>query len=319
MGFELFYGVRELAPYVQLVTSGVKLGSYRPDDANDELDIRVRLPQDERTFDALDSLRIVTQQGLIPVSNFIDRKAVPKVAIAPVLLLLLGAGETSKVVVAFLVAFFPIVVDTATGLAATPRELLDLSRSYRASAFKTFLKVRFPMALPFFFSGLKVAITLSVIGAVVGEFVGSDRGLGYVIVSATSYWKSNLAFGAMLLLAVMAVGLFALVEVVERLVCPWYVFARETGAKAHENDHRNRQPDNHDEKSRKTRSEQRHALRHKTGKAFPRAHRVFIPRFNFHSRLPVPSPASLRHQLKPRILPICREILSTLAAWSCFM
>lgn len=73
-------GVRELAPYVQLVTSGVKLGSYRPDDATDELDIRVRLPLDERTFDSLDSLRIVTQQGLIPVSNFIDRKAVPKVA-----------------------------------------------------------------------------------------------------------------------------------------------------------------------------------------------------------------------------------------------
>jgi multidrug efflux pump len=73
-------GVRELAPYVQLVTNGVKLGSYRPDDANDELDIKVRLPQEERTFDALDSLRIVTTQGLVPVSNFIQRKAVPKVA-----------------------------------------------------------------------------------------------------------------------------------------------------------------------------------------------------------------------------------------------
>jgi multidrug efflux pump len=73
-------GVRELAPYVQLVTSGVKLGSYRPDDANDELDIKVRLPREERTFDALDSLRIVTTQGLVPVSNFIERKAVPKVA-----------------------------------------------------------------------------------------------------------------------------------------------------------------------------------------------------------------------------------------------
>lgn len=156
-------------------------------------------------------------------------QAVPKVAIAPVLLLLLGAGEVSKVIVAFLVAFFPIVVDTATGLAATPPELLDLSRSYRASQFKTFLKVRFPMALPFFFSGLKVAVTLSVIGAVVGEFVGSDKGLGYVIVSATSYWKSNLAFGAMLILAVMAVGLFGLVELVERLVCPWYAFSREQG------------------------------------------------------------------------------------------
>ena len=154
-------------------------------------------------------------------------QAVPKIAIAPVLLLLLGADAVSKVVVAFLVAFFPIVVDTATGLAATPTELLDLSRSYRANAFKTFVKVRFPMALPFFFSGLKVSVTLAVIGAVVGEFVGSDRGLGYVILSATSYWKSNLAFGAILLLAVMAVGLFGLVELVERLVCPWYVHARE--------------------------------------------------------------------------------------------
>jgi NitT/TauT family transport system permease protein len=154
-------------------------------------------------------------------------QAVPKVAIAPVLLLLLGAGEVSKVIVAFSVAFFPIVVDTATGLAATPRELLDLSRSYRAGALRTFVKVRFPMALPFVFSGLKVAVTLAVIGAVVGEFVGSDRGLGYVILSATSYWKSNLAFAAMLLLAAMAVGLFGLVELVERLVCPWYVHARE--------------------------------------------------------------------------------------------
>jgi NitT/TauT family transport system permease protein len=156
-------------------------------------------------------------------------QAVPKIAIAPVLLLLLGASEVSKVVVAFLVAFFPVVVDTATGLAATPPELLDLSRSYRAGALRTFVKVRFPMALPFFFSGLKVAVTLSVIGAVVGEFVGSDKGLGYVIVSATSYWKSNLAFAAMLVLAVMAVGLFGLVELVERLVCPWYVFTRDHG------------------------------------------------------------------------------------------
>src|SRR2546422_11760418 len=118
---------------------------------------------------------------------------------------MLGHGEIPKVIVAFLVAFSPVVVDTATGLAATPPELLDLSRSYRASALKTFLKVRFPMALPFFFSGLKVAVTLAVIGAVVGEFVGSDKGLGYVIVSATSYWKSNLAFAAMLLLSVMAI------------------------------------------------------------------------------------------------------------------
>jgi NitT/TauT family transport system permease protein len=154
-------------------------------------------------------------------------QSVPKIAIAPVLLLMAGHGEIPKIIVAFLVAFFPIVVDTATGLAATPPELLDLSRSYRASAFKTFVKIRFPMALPFFFSGLKVAITLSVIGAVVGEFVGSDKGLGYLILSATSYWKMELAFSAMILLSLMAILLFAAVELVERLVCPWLVPATE--------------------------------------------------------------------------------------------
>ena len=148
-------------------------------------------------------------------------QSVPKIAIAPVLLLVLGYGELPKMVVAFLVAFFPVVIDTATGLNATPPELLDLSRSYRASAFKTFLKVRLPMALPFIFAGAKVAITLSVIGAVVGEFVGSDKGLGYVILSSTSYWKTELAFSAMILLSLMAIVLFAAVSLVERLACPW--------------------------------------------------------------------------------------------------
>ena len=154
-------------------------------------------------------------------------QSVPKIAIAPVLLLVLGHGEIPKVIVAFLVAFFPVVVDTASGLAATPPELLDLSRSYRASAFKTFVKVRLPMAMPFVFAGAKVAITLSVIGAVVGEFVGSDQGLGYVILSATSYWKTELAFSAMILLSVMAIVLFSAVSLVERLACPWLAPAAE--------------------------------------------------------------------------------------------
>ena len=161
----------------------------------------------------------VLRSALYPL--IVLTQAVPKIAIAPVLLLVIGHGELPKVIVAFLVAFFPVVVDTATGLAATPPELLDLSRAYRASAFKTFLKVRLPMALPFFFAGAKVAITLSVIGAVVGEFVGSDQGLGYVILSATSYWKTELAFSSMILLSLMAIVLFAAVALVERVTCPW--------------------------------------------------------------------------------------------------
>ncbi len=161
----------------------------------------------------------VLRNALYPL--IVLAQSVPKIAIAPVLLLVLGHGEVPKVIVAFLVAFFPVVVDTATGLAATPPELLDLSRSYRASAFKTFVKVRLPMAMPFVFAGAKVAITLSVIGAVVGEFVGSDKGLGYVILSATSYWKTELAFSSMILLSLMAIVLFGAVSLVERLVCPW--------------------------------------------------------------------------------------------------
>ena len=78
------------------------------------------------------------------------------------------------------------------------------------------------MALPFFFSGLKVAIALAVIGATVGEFVGSDKGLGYLILAATSYWKANLAFGAMMVLSLLAILLFGAVPLVERIVCPWY-------------------------------------------------------------------------------------------------
>src|SRR5205809_3402614 len=134
---------------------------------------------------------------------------------------MLGHGDDPQVDVAFLVALLPLVVDPPARLAATPPELLDLSRSYRASAFKTFLKVRLPMAMPFFFAGAKVAITLSVIGAVVGEFVGSDRGLGYVILSATSYWKTELAFSSMILLSLMAIVLFGAVALIERWVCPW--------------------------------------------------------------------------------------------------
>jgi len=162
----------------------------------------------------------VLRNALYPL--LVISQSVPKMALAPVLLLVIGHGVESKVLVAFLGAFFPIVVDTATGLSATPPELLDLSRSYRANQFRTFMKVRFPWALPFFFSGLKVAITFSVTGAVIAEFVGSDKGLGYVILAATSYWKADLAFGSMLLLSLMGILLFTSISIVERVLCPWY-------------------------------------------------------------------------------------------------
>ena len=114
--------------------------------------------------------------SLYPI--LIATQSVPKVAVAPIILVWFGLGMQSKLAIAFLVAFFPIVVDTATGLKATPPGLIELGRSLRASRWQMFWKVQLPAALPFVFSGAKVAVTLAVIGAVIGEFVGSMNGLG---------------------------------------------------------------------------------------------------------------------------------------------
>jgi NitT/TauT family transport system permease protein len=149
-------------------------------------------------------------------------QSVPKVAVAPLIVVLVGVGETPKILIAFLVAFFPLLVDTATGLNAVPPDLMDLSRSLNSSRLQEFVKIRFPTAVPFFFSGLKVAVAFSVLGAVVGEFVQADRGLGYLIVVSTSYWKTPLAFAAMTLLSFLGLALFFLVSLVERVFFRWY-------------------------------------------------------------------------------------------------
>lgn len=148
-------------------------------------------------------------------------QSVPKVALAPLLLLYLGYGVQTNVTVAAIVAFFPIVVNTVAGLESVEPELLQLSRSLDAGALRIFWKVRLPWALPYVFSALKVAVSLAVIGAVVGEFVGSDRGLGYAIVTASTNMNTSLVFGIMMLLAVMGIAVFYAVWFVEVLACPW--------------------------------------------------------------------------------------------------
>jgi NitT/TauT family transport system permease protein len=149
-------------------------------------------------------------------------QSVPKVALAPLLLLYLGYGVQTNVSVAAIVAFFPIVVNTVTGLESVEPELLQLSRLLDASPLRLFWKVRLPWALPHVFSALKVAVSLAVIGAVVGEFVGSDRGLGYVIVTASASMNTSLVFGIMILLALMGIAVFYAVWSLEALLCPWY-------------------------------------------------------------------------------------------------
>ena len=148
-------------------------------------------------------------------------QSVPKVAVAPILLVWVGYGHLPKVLIVFLVCFFPIVIGTATGLNSAPPEMLNLVRSLCATPSQIFLKVRFPSAMPHIFVGLKVAITLAVIGAVIGEFVGSNTGLGYIIVVSMSQVNTALAFGAMALLALLSIVLYYLVEWLERLLVPW--------------------------------------------------------------------------------------------------
>jgi NitT/TauT family transport system permease protein len=147
--------------------------------------------------------------------------AVPKIAIAPILILWMGFGYGPKVAVSFLLCVFPVVISTATGLRSTPSEIVELSRSLCASRWQAFVRFRFPWALPQVFVGLKVAISLAVIGAVIGEFVGASEGLGWVIVNSGSNVNTALAFGAMAILAALSVVLFYAIVAAERLLLPW--------------------------------------------------------------------------------------------------
>jgi len=152
-------------------------------------------------------------------------QSVPKVAIAPLFLIWIGYGEMSKVLIAAIVAFFPIVVNTATGLESVEAEILELTHSLHATKLQVFFKVRFPWALPYIFSGMKVAITLAVIGAVIGEFVGSDKGLGYLILAASGEMNTALIFGVMAILALIGIVTFTAIDLLEKLICPWYMEA----------------------------------------------------------------------------------------------
>jgi NitT/TauT family transport system permease protein len=162
----------------------------------------------------------IARNVLYPI--FLIFQSVPKIAFAPLILLWAGYGLPSKVLIASVTAFFPIVINTAAGMSAVSEEMLQLTRAYNTPALRVFIKVKLPFAMPYLFSGMKVAMTLSVIGAVVGEFVGSDTGLGFVILTSSSTMNTSLVFSAMLVLSAMGIALFYLIAAVERIACPWY-------------------------------------------------------------------------------------------------
>jgi NitT/TauT family transport system permease protein len=147
--------------------------------------------------------------------------AIPKVALAPLLLVWLGFGDAPKIVMVVLVSFFPVIVATMAGLSSTPRDLHELARSLSASWWQTFVKVRLPWALPQIFVGLKVATPLAIIGAVIGEVVNPDHGLGSVISNSGNNNDTPLAFAALILLAIIGSVFYYLMAGIERLLVPW--------------------------------------------------------------------------------------------------
>ncbi|MEI3848797.1 MULTISPECIES: ABC transporter permease [unclassified Microbacterium] len=147
--------------------------------------------------------------------------AAPKVAIAPLLVVWMGFGQAPKVVMVVLLCFFPIVLSTTAGLRSTPSEFIELAKSLNATPLQTFVKFRAPFALEQIFVGLKTAISLAVIGAVIAEFVGASEGLGYLIVQSGSNANTALAFVAIVLLALMSIVLFYVLVFIERLLIPW--------------------------------------------------------------------------------------------------
>jgi NitT/TauT family transport system permease protein len=162
----------------------------------------------------------------IVMPMMVASQAIPKVAIAPILVVWLGFGLLPKVSIAFLIAFFPIVVSTVTGLKSVELDMIDLVRSMGAGTGKIMLRVRAPSALPHMFAGFKVAICLSVVGAIVGEFVGSDTGLGYLLLTATGTLDGTLVWSTLIVLIAIGVTLYMIVVRLERLAIRWHVSVR---------------------------------------------------------------------------------------------
>ncbi len=165
------------------------------------------------------------RRALYPL--LVASQTVPIMAIAPLLIIWFGYGILPKVIVVALVCFFPIAVSTADGLRAADPDLIALLRAIGASKRQIFTKVRLPGALPSFFSGLKIAITYSVIGAIIGEWVGASQGLGIFMIRSSNSFLTDRVFAAIAVTSLISIAMFLAVIALERLLLPWYYAARE--------------------------------------------------------------------------------------------
>ena len=164
------------------------------------------------------------QRTAYPVLVF--SQLVPKVALAPIFVIWFGFSLLPKIMITFLLSFFPVVINSIVGLRSLDPDITRLTRSTGASSVDTFVKVRLPYALPTMFAGFKLAAISATVGAVIGEFIGSDRGLGYVILTANGDLHTELAFAAITILTLIGLILYYFVEVLERLLIPWHISQR---------------------------------------------------------------------------------------------
>jgi NitT/TauT family transport system permease protein len=165
----------------------------------------------------------IVRKGFYPL--IVMSQIVPKVAVAPLLVVWFGLGGTSRLLLAFLIAFFPMVINTATGLASVDDDFVSMARAYMGSRWQIFTKIRLPHALPLIFGGMKISITLAVIGVVVAEFVAAQRGIGYLIVMANGLLDTPLMMAAITALSVMGLALYGVIAMVERAVIYWQPLA----------------------------------------------------------------------------------------------
>jgi len=158
-------------------------------------------------------------EAMYPV--MVGFNSIPKVAVVPVLILWFGVGALPAVLTAFLISFFPIVVNVATGLATTEPELRDVLRALGASRLEIIKKIGLPRSMPYFFSSLKVAVTLAFVGSVMAETVGSNKGVGHLMLSAQAAFQVPLVFAGLLALAALGIVLYAIMAVMERRFTSW--------------------------------------------------------------------------------------------------
>jgi NitT/TauT family transport system permease protein len=158
-------------------------------------------------------------RALMPFLVFVN--TLPKVAVAPLFLLWLGYGILPNVLIGALIGFFPVVINTAVGLSQIDQDLLDLGRVFNSPKWKVFAKIRLPNACPYILSSLKVTATAAVVGAIVGEFVASQRGLGYVIITTQSSMNTPVAFAALVWISILGLVLFGMVAMLARIIAPW--------------------------------------------------------------------------------------------------